>query len=414
MPGEKLLSDRKCATAKSKATICYLNDGGGLRLQVRPNGARYWMLRYTLGGRESTFQIGAYPDVKVEEARKKAKGARSLIAEGRHPSIERKLEKARNVERSQATFRAVATEWLAHHRPHWSPVHHERNEGLLRRILYPRLGDLPVDAITEPMLLNVLRNAYESGVKESARRARGVAAQVFGYAKDTHRATHNPARELARSSVLRKPDVRHFAALKAKQVGPLLTKIDAGGVEPVTRVALLLMLYSGLRDYSLRGARWGEIDLKAKTWTVPAERMKRKVGHTVPLPKQAVVALKELRSLTDKGPDSFIFASHAKEGFLAENTLRIALHRLGFKVTAHGFRSLLTDVLNEQGFNTDAIERQLHHAERNQVRAAYLRSDFLDYRRTMMQWFADWCTAQKFGSASPTLPKNVLPFRRVA
>jgi integrase len=372
------------------------------------------MLRYTLGGRESTYQIGVYPEVKAEEARQKAGEARKLVGEGRHPSVERKLDRAKNVERSQATFRAVADEWLAHHRAHWSAVHHERNEGLLRRILFPKLGALPVDAISEPMLLNVLRTAYDSGTKESARRARGVAAQVFAYAKDTHRATHNPARELARSTVLRKPEVRHFAAIKPKQVGSLLAKLDRGGVEPATRAALLLMLYTGLRDYSLRAARWGEIDLKGKTWTVPRERMKRKVAHTVPLPKQAVAVLRELRGHTEKAPDSFVFASNSKEGFLAENTLRIALHRLGFKVTAHGFRSLLTDVLNEQGFNADAIERQLHHAERNQVRAAYLRSEFLDHRHAMMQWFADWCEAQKSGSRTPALPKNVVPFRRVA
>lgn len=409
---ERLLTDRKCRAARPRQKPYYLSDGAGLRLQVRPDGRKYWLLRYRLGGKESTHSLGAYPDVGLEEARRKAQEARRLIEDGKHPTVERRIRRTQAVERSRTTFRAVAEEWLERHRPHWSEHHYERNEGLLRRILYPHLAELPIDAISEALLLNVLRSAYDAGIRESARRARGVAAQVFDYAKDTYRAAHNPARELARSSVLRKPEVRSFAALKPSEVGPLLSKLDQGGVTPITRAALLLMLYTGLRDYSLRGARWGEIDLTGGVWTVPASRMKRKEAHRVPLPRQAVEALEALKPLTDQGPESYVFASRGKEGFLAENTLRLALKRLGFRATAHGFRSLLTDVLNEAGFNPDAIERQLHHAEKNKVRAAYLRSDFFDYRKTMMQWFADWCEAQKAGARAPAMPENVLPLRR--
>jgi integrase len=174
------------------------------------------------------------------------------------------------------------------------------------------------------------------------------------------------------------------------------------------------MLYTGLRDGSLRAAHWNEIDLKAATWTVPAERMKSGREHRLPLPKQAVAALRELAKLTRAKPNAFVFASYGKDGFLAENTLRVALHRLGFKVTAHGFRSLLTDLLNENGFNPDAIERQLDHVQKDKVRAAYLRSEFFDYRRTMMQWLADWADAEQRGKGKPALPDNVIPLRRVA
>ena len=407
---ERKLSDRACKTAKPRKAIFYLNDGAGLRLQLRPTGAKYWMLRYHLAGRESTFQLGKYPDVSLEQARKDAGVARALVDKGLSPSVERKVAKARNVERGEATFAAVATEWLEHNQKGWSGHHHERNEGLLRRILFPEIGPLPVHEITEAMLLGALRKAYDSGIEESARRARAVAQQVFTYAKDTHRATHNPARELVGSSVLKKPEVRHFAALKPDQVGPLLSQLEASALEPVTKAALYLMLVTGVRDGALRPAPWGELDLKAGTWTLPPERMKSGREHRVPLPRQAVAVLKDLAKLTNRGPESFVFASRDKH--LAENTLRLALHRLGFKVTAHGFRSLLTDLLNERGFNADAIERQLDHVTKDKTRAAYLRSDFFDYRRPMMQWVADWADAQKANKADPAIPKNVVPIRK--
>jgi len=411
---EKLLTDRQCKASRPRAKVYYKNDGNGLRLQIRPDSAKYWMLRYTLGGKESTAGLGPSPEVSLEDARSKAAEARKLIAEGISPSVDRKIRISRNIERSEATFDAIAKEWLARNKSDWSHHHHERNEGLLRRILLPELGSLPVTEISEPLLLSVLKRHYDSGIRESARRARQVAQQVFAYAKDTHRATHNPARELAGSSVLKKPDVKHFAALKSKQVGSLLNKLEASQVDPVTKAALILMLYTGLRDSTLRGAKWSEIDLKSGTWTVPAERMKSGREFRCPLPRQGIAVLKALAKLTHKNSNSFVFASRGKEGFLAENTIRLAMHGLGFKVTAHGMRSLLTDLLNERGFNADAIERQLDHVHKDAVRASYLRSEFLDYRKKMMQWLADWADAQKAGKADPSLPSNVIAIRRVA
>jgi integrase len=411
---ERLLSDRTCKAARPRAGIYYKSDGAGLRLQVRPDGARYWQLRYTMAGKESTYQIGSYPAKSLEEARDEAAKARKLVAAGIRPSIDRKVQRARNVERGEATFKAVAEEWLARNKADWSSHHYERNSGILTRILCPDLGPLPIEDISEPVLLRVLKQHYDSGIKVSAVRARGIAGQVFQYAKDTHRATHNPARELVGSSVLKTPEVKHFDAIKPTQVGPMLRALDASETEPATRAALLLMLYTGLRDSSVRGARWHEIDLKGKCWTVPAERMKSKREHRVPLPRQAVAILTEAAKLTRKELTSFVFASNAsKHGHLAENTLRLCLHRLGFKVTAHGFRSLITDLLNEQGFNADAIERQLDHSDKDKVRRAYLRSDFYDYRRSMVQWLADWADAQRDKAKQPALPSNVVQMRRV-
>jgi integrase len=363
---------------------------------------------------ETTTGLGTYPDVSISEAREKADEARGLIREGIQPGVHRKIERARNVERGEATFQAVSEEWLKRNKAKWSAHHHERNEGLLRRILWPALGDLPIHEITEPMLLRPLLGAYDSGIRESARRARAVAQQVFRYAKDTHRATHNPALDLVDSRLLEKPKVTHFAAIKKTQVGPMLRALAKSQVEPVTAAALRMMLYTGLRDASLRAARWGEIDLRGRVWTVPTERMKSGREHRVPLPRQAVAVLSELATLTRHNANDFVFKGRGKDGHLAENTLRLALHGLGFKVTAHGFRSLLTDLLNERGFNTDWIERQLDHVQKDKVRAAYLRTDFFEGRSAMMQWLADWAEAEQAGRTAPKLPRNVRSLRRAS
>jgi len=409
-----LLSDLKCKRAKARGALWYLNDGDGLRLQIRPDGARYWMLRYHFDGRESTNGLGPYPSVGLAEARARADVARQVVAAGGHPTQARKVRRATRTEASKATFQAIAEQWLERNRRDWSAHHLERNRGLLKRILFPTLGPLPVSEITEAILLDTVLKAYDAGIRESARRARAVAAQVFRFAKDTKRATHNPALELARSGLLKRPPVRHFAALKSDQVGPMLRALTASGTEPVTRAALLLMLYTGMRDAALRGAHWSEFDLKAATWTVPAARMKSGREHRLALPTQAVEILQHLAKQTNAKPSAFVFASNNKAGFLAENTLRAVLHRLGFKVTAHGLRSLITDLLNERGFNPDWIERQLDHVQKDQVRAAYLHTDFFDQRRPMMQWLADWADAQRKETDAPPLPANVHELRRVA
>ena len=407
----KQLSDKACQAAKPTEKIYYLADGDGLRLQVRPNGSRYWMLRFTLAGKEGTLLIGTYPEIGLAAARKKAAEARALVKGGKSPTLERKLTKHAQIAANQNTFGSIAQEWLAHNRPNWSAVHHERNEGLLRRILLPTLADLPVAQIRREALMVPLKAAYTAGTIESARRARAVAAQVFAYAIETGRAERNPGLELAKSTILKAVAVKSFAALQPEQVGPMLRALNASGCSLQVKAAIEVMLMTGLRDFSLRSAQWSEIDLVGASWTVPAERMKHGQEHTVPLPKQAVALLTELKRLTGRKPDGFVFAGSGKAGFLAENTLRLTLHRLGFKVTAHGFRSLLTDLLNERGFNPDAIERQLAHVEKSKVRRAYLRSDFMEHRAVMMQWLADWAYAQRDEADAPPMPDNVIALR---
>ncbi len=402
MAAEKILTEASCKAAKPKAKLYYLNDGAGLRLRVRPDGSRTWIYRYRLGGKEKSAGLGSYPTVSLQVARAKALESREHVVKGDSPSTAKRIAKASRIVKGEETFGAIARDWLSRNQSEWSSHHYERNEGLLRRYLLPDLGRLPIDSIKEAYLFAIIKAAYDKGKKESARRARAIAAQVFSFARDTHRGTINPARDMADNSYLKKPPVKHFAALPQDQVGDLIKCLRKTGEEqtldPKTVCAVQMALYTGLRDNSIRGAQWKEINLQNATWTVPSSRMKSGREHAIPLPKQAIAALTNLKKLTYRNDESLVFPGGGKHKIMSENTIRHALHSFGFKVTTHGMRSLITDVLNENGFNPDAIERQLDHAEKNQVRRAYLRSNFMDERIKMMQWFADWCDAKATGN----------------
>ncbi len=407
MAGEKLLSEFACKGAKARESIYYINDGAGLRLRIRPNGSKNWIFRYRLNAKERNVGLGSYPKVTLSIARSKAAECRETIGQGRNPSIERKIKRTKLIEQENQTFGSITREWIDHNRGDWTEKHLTENEGLLKLYLLPDLGRLPIKDIEESYLFAILKPVYEAGKKESARRSRSIAAAIFAFAKDTHRCNHNPARDMADNSYFKKPIVRHLAALPQEDVPQLVTELNKTGEEqrlkPHTVCALLLALYTGLRDHSIRGAKWNEIDFVKRAWTVPGARMKSGTDHRTPLPDQAIQALKRLKPITLREDTSFVFSANTKSGYIAENTLRLALHRLGFRVTTHGFRSLMTDVLNENGFNRDAIERQLDHKEPNKIRRAYLRSDFWKERVDMLQWFADWCGNTQESSARPEL-----------
>ena len=407
MAAEKILTEASCKAAKPKSELYYLNDGAGLRMRIRPDGSRTWIYRYRLDSKEMSTGLGAYPAVSLLIARAKAHEARLNVEKGINPSTAKRIAKTEQITKGGNTFGLIAQEWLDHNKADWSATHFERNEGLIRRYLLPDLAKLPIESIKEPYLYTVIKKIYDKGTKVSAARTRSIASQIFSYARATHRATSNPARDMSDNPYFKKPPVKHFDALPKEQMPQLMTALNRSQAEQKldikTVCALKLALYTGLRDNSIRGATWSEIDLAKNIWTVPSTRMKSGKEFRLPLPKQAVAELKTLEAITFRGSNSYVFPSAGKYGFLAENTLRLALHRLGFKVTVHGMRSLITNVLNERGFNRDAIERQLDHQEPNRVRASYLRSDFMEERTRMMQWFADWC--EQKNSSEPRLIK---------
>jgi integrase len=405
--GEKLLTDRQIKTAKlgPDQKIKKLRDGAGLTFTVHRDGPTYAQFRYTFGGKEKVAQIGSYPDVTLEEARSTAEKFRRWLREGKDPVTEKRVEKAKGAESAASTFEAVFWEWMRKPRnPAWSTHHVERNEGLYRRLLKPAVGALPIAEITAAPLRRMMKDCQQDQILESGRRALAIAAQVLDYAIAHELTENNPARSILKTT--EKPKVRHFKALKREDIGPFLRALDEDKtLDLVTKAGLYLMLVTGLRDKELRLARWKEFDLERGIWAVPGEHMKgRKVDdlppHRVPLPRQALQVLGMLKTVTFTTAESFVFASaRAKTGHMAENTLRLALHRLGFEVTAHGMRSLMTDSLNEAGFPSDWVERQLSHKEKDKVRRAYLRTDFLEQRVGMMQWFADYCEARKGGKS---------------
>ena len=302
MAGEKLLTDSRCKAAKRKEKIYYLNDGHGLRLRISPNGSRIWLLRYRIDGKEQTMSLGSYPTVSLTIARTKAEEARQLVVADQNPVIAKRLKRVKQASAGIRTFGATARDYLAHNKAAWSDSHYIRNEGILRRFLLPDLSRLPLDQITEEFLFAVIKKGYDRGTKDSARRARALAQQVFRFGKDTHRCSVNPAKDLADNSYFKRPTTNHFEAIQQDLVPSLVEKLNKEGneqsLQTQTVCGLLLALYTGLRVGSIRSAKWSEFDFKKAVWTVPFSTMKSRREHQVPLPKQAILALRRLEVFT--------------------------------------------------------------------------------------------------------------------
>lgn len=383
------LTDTAARQAKPKEAAYKLADSGGLYLLVQPNGAKYWRLKYRIAGKEKVLALGVYPEVKLAEARTKRDEAKKLISSGTDPIAARREEERQKKIRAGNSFEAIAREWHEQQRGRWTDDTAGRAIALLEADLFPSLGDRPITEITAPMVLEAVRKVEKRGALDVASRALQRAKAVFRYAIQTGRAEYNPASDLAGALKTRK--VEHRAALGRSELPELLRKIEAYDGQPVTRLALRLVVLTFVRSGELREASWEEFDLERAEWRIPAERMKMRAPHIVPLSSQAVAILKELQPLTGRYPLVFP-GQNDHERPMSENTLLYAMYRMGYhgRATVHGFRATASTILNESGFRHDAIERQLAHAERNKVRAAYHRSEYLEERKKMMQWWADF------------------------
>lgn len=381
------LSDAKIRHAKTADRPYKLYDGGGLFLLVHPNGSRYWRLKYRLRGKEKLFAIGLYTDIGLAEARERAVAARQLIRGGTDPVVDRRhRQKGNNAD----TFQAIAVEWIASHENDWSSSYRDAVQSALMANLYPLIGNMPVQSVTVPVLRDALLLMERRGALSALGKVRMWTSMVFRYAIATGRADNDPAAPLRGTFKAHRP--RNFAALtKAQEFGQLLKSIHAYDGSPVTRSALLLMAYTFTRTGELRAAEWAEIDFATATWRIPAQRMKMREEHVVPLSTQAAQLLLELKALT--GHSRWLFPNERnRHKPMSENTILYALYRMGYhgRATGHGFRASASSLLNELGFDPDVIERQLAHKERNKVRAAYHRAEYLAERREMMQRWADY------------------------
>ncbi len=383
------LSDAKARNSKPKEKPYKLADGEGLFLLVMPSGSKYWRLKYFFGGKEKVLALGVYPETSVTDARERRAQAKKTLASGKDPGEAKKEAKRQSSISSGNTFEIVAREWFENRKHEWAPGSIRTKRIHLDNHLLPKLGDRPISEITAPVLLEMARVIEGRGTLDTARRVMQMCGQVFLYAIATGRVDRNPVPDLR--GALKTPIVKHHSFLQASELPEFLRKLDDYDGIALTKLALRLLLLTFVRTNELRGALWSEVDWEKSEWRIPAERMKMKELHIVPLSRQALVVLRELKEFA--GRSEFVFPNqHNTTSFMSENTMLYALYRMGYhsRATGHGFRSTASTILNEHEFRPDVIERQLAHSERNRVRAAYNHAQYLPERRKMMQWWADY------------------------
>ena len=387
------LTDTRIRNAKLTAKTYKLSDGGGMYLLVTPNGARYWRLDYRFAGNRRTIAFGVYPTVALTAARKHREEARGLLAKNIDPSSARKAAKRVAKLASENTFEAVAREWIAKQRNRLAARYCALVVARLEADIFPQIGSRPIADIGAPELLEALKTVEKRGVVETARRLRQTCGQVFRYAIATGRAKDDPSPAL-RGALGSPGRPRGHKAMAITEVPNFLSALEVYDGDPRTRLALRLMIFTFARTTELRAARWSEfenLDEKEPLWRIPAERTKMRRDHLVPLSRQAVAVLRELRMLPGSAAKPFLFPSASREGFMSNNTMLYALYRMGYhgRATVHGFRAMASTALNEMGFRSDVIERQLAHQQQNAVRAAYNRAEYLAERRVMMNYWGD-------------------------
>ncbi|MEL7781674.1 integrase arm-type DNA-binding domain-containing protein [Citromicrobium bathyomarinum] len=380
-------------------------DERGLYIEVMPNGSKLWRVKYRLHGVEKRQSLGRYPDVSLAEARKLRDEARALVAAGKDPAIERRQAKLVAALAAETTFVSVAREFIERKVAGEGRAQTTVDKALWYLEQLKPLHPLPVGQIRPADVLAALKRIEAKGKFETARRCRSFVSRVFRYAVATLRAENDPAAVL--KGALRSPRPKHHAALeKPEQVAHLLRAIDEYPGHLVTRLALQILPHVLARPGELRMARWDEFNLDAAEWRIPAERMKMRKPHLVPLSRQVVAYLRELVPLT--GPDGFVFpAFHTWKRPMSENTMNQALRRMGYtkdEMTAHGWRSTASSLLNECGkWNPDAIERSLAHSDRNVVRGTYNRANYWNERVDMHQWWSDFLDRLRHGGEVLTI-----------
>ncbi|SEO64293.1 Phage integrase family protein [Luteibacter sp. UNC138MFCol5.1] len=383
------LTDTKIRSLKPRPKLYRVADMEGLCLEVRPTGARAWRYRYRFLGKANMLHLGDYPAMSLQEARRERDRQRDLLARGVDPADVRRQAKVLAQVAADDSFEGVAREWMSK-QGKWSDATRSKVVWMLETYAFPWIGKRPIGSITTPEMLLLLRRPESLGKLETAQRLKQSSGQVFRYAIGTGRADRDPTADLR--GVLTTVHVQHHASITHKpSVGQLMRDIEAFTGQLVTRCGLQLSALVFVRPGELRQWEWSEISEDGSEWRIPGEKMKMGVTHIVPLSRQAQAVLDELRPLTGRG--RYVFPSlRGPSRPMSENTINAALRRMGYasnQMTAHGFRSMASTILNEEGFNGDWIERQLAHCEKDGVRAAYNYAQHLPERRKMMQAWAD-------------------------
>lgn len=404
------LNDHAVRSALPTEKAVRLYDTGGLYLEVAPSGGKWWRFKYRYADKEKRLSLGTYPDTSLKAARERRDEARRLVAAGVDPSHARQVEKIRVLREAENRFEAVARAWVEHQQAAWTAQTKARVLDSLVADMFKPIGKMPIADIKARHVATAVKAIEARGASDTAGRVLQRVRAVFRYAVVHEYIESNPIQDLLRSELLKPRPVTHRAALPQKELTEYLAKLAAYDGHPTTLYALRLLMLTAVRPGELRGARWVEFDLPAAQWRIPAERMKMRAEHLVPLSRQALAVLATMREFS--GSDPLVFPSPYYPGKpISENTLNSALARMGYKgiATAHGFRALFSTVANEFGHTPDVIERQLAHVERNAVRAAYHRSSYLKDRVALMQWWADYIDQQKADSKrAPDAPGDGL------
>jgi len=386
------LSDKACKTAKPRAKTYKLSDGNGMYLEVTPTGSRYWRLKYRFDGKEKRLAFGVYPEVSLAEARDKRDAARKLLAAGIDPSFARQEGKQNRILSASNTFEMVAREWHQHNIERWTPGY---GADVLHRLeidIFPQIGKRPIAEITPMNALAVLRKIEERGANDLCRRVMQYCGQIMRYAIVTGRTERNPFGDL--KDALKPVRRKHYAAIESEDLPEFLHALERNDARLYiqTRLSIQLMMLTFVRTGELIAAKWEEFDLDNAQWNIPANRMKMRQPHIVPLSKQSIDVLQQLYKLNHRHP--WVFASIAKpRQHMSNNTILSALESLGYKgrMTGHGFRALAMSTIKEKlHYRHEVVDRQLAHAQRNKIDAAYDRAKFLDERKEMMQKWADY------------------------
>lgn len=393
------LTNSTLKNAQPRAKAFRLSDGDGLYLLIHPNGSKYWQIRYRFAGKERPpLSLGKYPELTLAKAREKRSEVRKLLSNGIDPHSQRKQEKLAEQFKNKNSFEVVATEWHHRNRPRWTKDHAVTVWQRLENHVFPLLRSRPVAEITPLELLTVLQKIESKKLHETAHRVLHICDAIFRFAIVTARLEINPAPNLR--GALQPHIIEHLPSIRPSEVPAFFAAFRKLSTNRTYKLAFRLLALSVVRTGELRHARWSDFDIENREWIIPAEHTKCRREHIVPLPQQAISILRELTELDHAGPWAFPNQQPRKHPVMSENALNNMIKQMGYrgKMVGHGFRSLFSTVTNEQGFNPDAIERQLAHIEANSVRAAYNRADYLSERREIMQWWADWLDGQAHSS----------------
>ena len=392
------LTDLAIRKAKPTEKDYWLDDGGSLRLLVRRTGTKCWRYNYRYEGKQKTLAIGTYPDVPLTKARKSRTDAKDLLSNNIDPSQLKQELKRKPTHLDENTFQVIAKEWWLQKREGWTETHANRIWKRLSDASFKDIGHKNITDIDLQEVIVIAKRIEKRDAIDVAGRVLNDIRRVCSYAIQTGRLTHNPAGEL--TGILKVKKVSHRASLPREELPQFLKDLEAYPEQGrlLTQLAIKLLLLTFVRQGELRGARWDEFDFSEKLWRIPAQRMKMKADHIVPLSTQMLEVIEQIKPLTGHYELLFPSEKNIKQP-MSDNTMRQAIFRMGYdgktkgksKAVPHGFRNTASSILNEKGFNPDAIERQLSHKERNGVRAAYTHhARYLDERREMMQWWGDY------------------------